>query len=55
MPLIIDLKTTSIFNAVIDIDFPPNLVGDSEFIKLQVIGKTVFVTTKLKKLQRTGL
>ncbi|CAC5407218.1 CD109 [Mytilus coruscus] len=44
VPLLIDLRQKGRFTETIPLSFPPNLVEDSEFIKIQVIGDLLGVT-----------
>ena len=39
VPVLIDLRNSTSFDGNANLTFPPGLVTDSEFIKLQVIGK----------------
>ncbi|XP_052103753.1 CD109 antigen-like [Mytilus californianus] len=44
VPLLIDLRQRRRFTETIPLSFPPNLVEDSEFIKIQVIGDLLGAT-----------
>ncbi|CAC5407219.1 CD109 [Mytilus coruscus] len=44
VPLLIDLRQGGRFTETIPLSFPPNLVEDSEFIKIQVIGDLLGAT-----------